>query len=56
MSLDALKKGINWSFETFPEYLNFLEDRGVGPNVAAYIGHSSVRVYVMGEEASSPIT
>ena len=51
MSLDALKKGINWNFETFPEYLKFLEDRGVGPNVAAYIGHSSVRVYVMGEEA-----
>jgi N-acyl-D-amino-acid deacylase len=51
MSLDALKKGINWKFETFPEYLDFLESRGVGPNVAAYVGHSSVRVYVMGEEA-----
>jgi len=51
MSLDALRKGIVWNFETFPEYLNFLEERGVGPNVAAYVGHSSVRVYVMGEDA-----
>ncbi len=51
MSLDALKKGINWNFETYPEYIKFLEDRGVGPNVAAYVGHSSVRVYVMGEDA-----
>src|SRR6056300_976985 len=47
MSLDALKKGINWNFETYPEYIKFLEDRGVGPTVATYVGHSSVRVYVM---------
>ena len=52
MSLDALRNGVVWDFETFPEYLNFLEKRGVGPNVATYIGHSSVRVYTMGEEAS----
>ncbi len=51
MSLDALRKGIVWNFETFPEYLDFLESRGVGPNVAAYVGHSSVRVYVMGKDA-----
>jgi N-acyl-D-aspartate/D-glutamate deacylase len=51
MSLDVLKQGIVWDFETFPEYLNFIENRGVGPNVAAYVGHSSVRVYVMGEDA-----
>jgi len=51
MSLDALRKGIVWNFETFPEYLDFIESRGVGPNVAAYVGHSSVRVYVMGKDA-----
>jgi len=51
MSLDVLRQGIVWNFETFPEYLDFIENRGVGPNVAAYIGHSSVRVYVMGEDA-----
>ena len=52
MSLDALRKGVIWDFETFPEYLDYLEKRGVGPNIAAYIGHSSVRVYAMGEEAT----
>ena len=40
MSLDVLRQGIVWNFETFPEYLDFIENRGVGPNVAAYIGHS----------------
>ena len=52
MSLEALRKGVLWDFKTFPEYMNFLERRGVGPNIAAYVGHSSVRVYTMGEEAS----
>ena len=51
MSLAALREGINWEFETFSEYMEYLEERGVGPNVAAYIGHSSVRVYVMGKDA-----
>src|SRR5262249_41725195 len=31
MSLDALRSGIVWDFETFPEYLQMLERRGVGP-------------------------
>lgn len=51
MSIDALRAGIEWSFESFPEYLGTLESRGVGPNVAAFVGHSSVRTYVMGEDA-----
>src|SRR5262249_52375228 len=42
MSLDALRAGIVWDFETFPEYLDALRRRGVVPNVAAYVGHSSV--------------
>ncbi|MCW5620190.1 MAG: amidohydrolase family protein [Burkholderiales bacterium] len=52
MSLESLRAGVNWSFESFPQYLDFLERQGVGPNVAAYIGHSSVRTWVMGEDAS----
>lgn len=52
MSLTALRAGVNWQFSTFPEYLGFLEKRGVGPNVAAFVGHSSVRTYVMGDDAS----
>ena len=52
MSLDALREGVQWEFTSFGEYLDFLERRGVGPNVAAFVGHSSVRTYVMGKDAS----
>ena len=34
MSLDALRAGIRWEFESFPQYLDMLEKNGVGPNVA----------------------
>ncbi len=51
MAIEALRAGIDWSFESFSEYLRMIEDRGVGPNVAAFVGHSSVRTYVMGEDA-----
>jgi N-acyl-D-aspartate/D-glutamate deacylase len=52
MSLDALRGGIDWNFETFPEYLDALDRRGVGPNVACYVGHSSVRTFVMRDDAT----
>ena len=52
MSLDALRAGIRWDFESFPQYLDMLERLGVGPNVACFSGHSSVRTWVMGEEAT----
>ena len=52
MSLDALRAGIRWDFETFPEYLAMLESGGVGVNVAAYFGHSSLRTFVLGAAAS----
>ena len=52
MSLEALRAGIDWDFETYPEYLASLDRRGVVPNVASFVGHSSVRTYVLGEEAS----
>lgn len=53
MSLAALRAGIRWRFESFPEYLAALEDGGVGVNVAAYFGHSSLRTFVLGAAASS---
>jgi N-acyl-D-aspartate/D-glutamate deacylase len=51
MSLKAMQQGINWDFETFSDYLGLLERQGVGPNVGAFVGHSSIRTYVMGEDA-----
>src|SRR5262249_2695682 len=53
MSLEVLRAGIAWEFETFPEYLAQLDRRGAAVNVAAYVGHSSVRTWVMGEDASA---
>ena len=46
--LEAIQAGVNWSWETIPEYLDTLDQR-LGINVAALIGHSAVRRYVMGE-------
>ena len=52
MSLEAMRAGIQWDFESYPEYLGSLERGGLVPNVASFVGHSSVRTYVLGEEAS----
>ncbi len=52
MSLDVLKSSIDWGFETFAEYLAMLRGKGCVVNIAAYIGHSSVRTWVMGADAS----
>ena len=51
MSLEAMRAGINWEFESFDDYLALIERQGVGPNIAAFVGHSSVRTYVMGSDA-----
>jgi len=52
MSLEALRAGVRWDFETYPAYLDAMERRGVVPNVASFVGHSSVRTYVLGAEAT----
>jgi N-acyl-D-amino-acid deacylase len=52
MSLDVLQRGIRWEFETFPEYLAQLKNNPAVLNVAAYVGHSSIRTWVMGEAAT----
>jgi len=53
MSLEVLREGIEWGFESFPDYMAQLRRRGSAINIAAYIGHSSVRTYVMGKDAST---
>src|SRR5687767_9969147 len=47
----ALAEGIDWSFETFPEYLDAVERLPKGINFAANIGHSALRTWAMGERA-----
>ena len=52
MSIEVLRSGIAWEFETIPEYFAQLERHGVGLNIAGFAGHSSIRSFVMGEDAS----
>jgi N-acyl-D-amino-acid deacylase len=47
----ALAEGIDWSFESFPEYLDAVDRLDKGINFAANIGHSALRTWAMGERA-----
>jgi N-acyl-D-amino-acid deacylase len=51
MSIEVLRAGTRWDFESVPEFFSMLERQGVALNVAGFVGHSSVRTYVMGEDA-----
>ncbi|MEZ0358734.1 amidohydrolase family protein [Mycobacterium sp. SA01] len=41
--------GLPWTWETFPEFLDALDSRRRDIDVAAFLPHSPLRVYVMGE-------
>ncbi len=51
MSIEVLRAGTRWDFESIAEFFAMLERQGVALNVAGFVGHSSVRTYVMGEDA-----
>jgi N-acyl-D-amino-acid deacylase len=51
ISPQAMEAGIKWSWESFPQYLDAVEKAPKGINYAAYVGHSALRTYVMGERA-----
>ena len=55
MDVAALAAGIPWDFETFPEYLASIERRGTVLNYAAYIGHTPLRMYALGDAASDRV-
>ena len=42
--------GVPWTWESFPDYLDYIR-QGLGINVGALVGHSVLRLFVMGEEA-----
>lgn len=50
MSMEALNAGIDWCFQSFPEYLDAIERRRKRLNVAAFVGHSALRLFVVGAE------
>ena len=48
----ALAEGINWTWETFPEYLDSLDAQARVLDVATQVPHSAVRAYVMGDRGA----
>ena len=52
MSVASLFAGIPWTFESFPEYLDAVERARPKLNVAVMLGHTPLRLYVLGEEAA----
>ncbi len=49
----CLATGVAWAeFESFPEYLDAVRRRGSVLNYSTYIGHTPLRLYVMGSEAA----
>lgn len=49
----ALAEGIQWSWESFPEYLDALDARPHTIDVGAHVPHDALRVYVMGDRAEA---
>lgn len=47
----ALYEGIQWNWETFPEYMDAIEQQPHSIDIAVLVPHDPLRVYVMGERA-----
>jgi N-acyl-D-aspartate/D-glutamate deacylase len=53
ISRAALDAGIDWTWETFPEYLDAVDRCPKAINYSTYVGHSALRTWAMGERAFS---
>ena len=51
MSLDVLRQGVQWSWESFGEYLHAIAASGLGVNVGMMVPLSPLRQYVLGTES-----
>ncbi|HZQ88220.1 MAG TPA: amidohydrolase family protein [Acidimicrobiales bacterium] len=52
----ALHEGIDWKWESFPEYLDALDAQARVVDIAAQVPHAALRAYVMGERAHDDAT
>ncbi|MCS5557123.1 MAG: amidohydrolase family protein, partial [Arenicellales bacterium] len=50
---EAMMAGINWTWKTFPEYLDNVDKLPKAINYGAFLGHSALRMYAMGERSLS---
>ncbi len=50
---EAMLAGIDWRWESFPEFLDVVDGLPKAINYSGYVGHSALRTYVMGERAFS---
>jgi N-acyl-D-amino-acid deacylase len=48
---EAMEAGIEWTWETYAQYLDAVARWPKGINYAGYVGHSALRTYAMGERA-----
>jgi len=49
----ALHEGIQWEWETFPEYLDALDRRRWALDVGTQVPHGALRAYVMGDRGAA---
>ena len=49
----ALHEGLPWAWESFPEYMDFLDKRKFDMDIGAQLPHAALRVYVMGERGAN---
>src|ERR687898_983619 len=48
----ALSAGIRWGWETFPQFLDFLDAQPLALDIGTQVPHGAVRGYVMGERGA----
>ncbi len=46
--LESMRKGMRWDWETYPEFLDSLDNQGLGVNVGSLFPFSPLRGYVLG--------
>ena len=51
MRLETLEAGVEWRFESYGDYLDAIAARGVAIHFGGFVGHTPVRLYVMGDAA-----
>lgn len=51
----SMKMAMPWKWETFAQYLDFLDAQPLGMNVGAHVTHAPVRVWAMGERGTQDV-